>query len=102
MSLSGSIHIPEILLADDDGDDCYLFGDVLNEFDSPTTLTIVRDGEQLMDWLGRNPMPDLLFLDLNMPRKNGFECLSEIKASATLASLPVIVLSTSSEPDIID
>jgi CheY-like chemotaxis protein len=54
-----------------------------------------------MLWLtnGKNKLPDVLFLDLNMPRKNGFECLTEIKQNATLKNLPVVIFSTSSAHD---
>jgi CheY-like chemotaxis protein len=86
-----------ILLADDDKDDCFLFREALSELTIPTDLEIVYDGEQLMDHLNDNAdnLPDVLFLDLNMPRKNGFECLSEIKHHDKLKDLPVIMFSTS-------
>jgi CheY-like chemotaxis protein len=86
-----------ILLADDDKDDCFLFREALSELSIPTDLEIVYDGEQLMDHLNDNAdnLPDVLFLDLNMPRKNGFECLSEIKHNDKLKELPVIMFSTS-------
>ena len=86
-----------ILLADDDTDDCYFLNEALKEFTLPTHLTTVHDGEQLMQQLTKetNELPDVLFLDLNMPRKNGFECLSEIKLNKRLKKLPVIIYSTS-------
>ena len=91
-----------ILLADDDGDDCLLFKDALNELAIRATLTTVHNGEQLMELLlNSHELPDILFLDLNMPRKNGFECLSEIKQNEKLKQLPVIIFSTSFEPDIV-
>lgn len=95
-ALSGTRHI---LLADDDKDDIILFRDVLEELLLPTQLTTVNNGEQLMKLLNdeRGPLPDILFLDLNMPRKNGFECLSEIKRTEKLKRLPVIIFSTSFE-----
>ena len=72
-----------ILLADDDTDDCIFFKKALDELTLPTNLVAVHDGEQLMHLLTNdtNPLPHILYLDLNMPRKNGFECLSEIKLS---------------------
>ena len=92
-----------ILLADDDGDDCLLFQDAFDELDLSAALTTVHNGEQLMQLLLNSPeLPDILFLDLNMPRKNGFECLSEIKQNEKLKQLPVIIFSTSFEPDIVD
>lgn len=93
-----------ILLADDDTDDCIFFQEALEEFIIPTQLTTVHDGEQLMKLLkkGTNELPTVLFLDLNMPRKNGFECLSEIKQSKKLKSLPVIIFSTSFEQEVVN
>ncbi len=62
-----------------------------------TKLTTVDDGERLMSYLSKNinKLPDVLFLDLNMPRKNGAECLKEIKLNKKLQHLPVIIYSTS-------
>ncbi len=79
-----------ILLADDDTDDCVFFKRALKELAIPISLTTVHDGEQLMDFLANktNELPHVLFLDLNMPRKNGFECLSEIKSNEKLSQLP--------------
>ncbi|MGZ3921910.1 MAG: response regulator [Bacteroidia bacterium] len=86
-----------ILLADDDKDDRFLFQEALNEIQYDTELKTVSDGEQLMSYLNEHidKLPDVLFLDLNMPRKNGFECLSEIKINDQLERLPVIMFSTS-------
>lgn len=85
-----------ILLADDDVDDRYFFGRVLKGLSIPTELTTVNDGESLMIWLSDNTenLPQILFLDLNMPRKNGMECLLEIKQDEMLRHLPVIIYST--------
>ena len=96
-----SLHI---LLADDDTDDCIFFEQALNGFSIATNLIAVNDGEELMQYLNdqNNKLPDVLFLDLNMPRKNGFECLLEIKISKTLKHLPVIVYSTSLEQESVD
>lgn len=85
-----------ILLADDDKDDCLLFKEVLNDLQLPVNLTTVNDGEQLINHLSsKSNLPHALFLDLNMPRKNGFECLIEIKNHSTFKNLPVIIYSTS-------
>ena len=92
-----------ILLADDDNDDCILFKDALEELPLSAKLTTVRNGEQLMQLLTQEEqLPNLLFLDLNMPRKSGMECLSEIKQNGKLKKLPVIIYSTSFQVDIID
>lgn len=67
-------------------------------FDPKHTLTMVADGEKLMSYLhARKKLPDVLFLDLNMPRIHGEECLAEIKKSAKLKHLPVIIQSTASD-----
>lgn len=92
-----------ILLADDDIDDCGFFREVLADFLSPTHLTAVNDGEQLMKFLhNTNELPHILFLDLNMPRKNGFECLSEIKLATKLKHFPVVIFSTSFEQEVVN
>lgn len=85
-----------ILLADDDEDDCLFFQEALNELSMAIRLTAVHDGEQLMTLLHENKAqcPDVLFLDLNMPRKNGYECLLEIRSNEQLRQLPVVILST--------
>ena len=90
-----------ILLADDDIDDCLFFKKALEELQLSTHLITVHDGEQLMNFLSENSehLPDVLFLDLSMPRKNGFECLSEIKENKKLKDLPVVMFSTSFPQD---
>jgi CheY-like chemotaxis protein len=87
----------QILLADDDPDDRAFFAAALTEIANPTRLSTVQNGEELMDLLANEnlKLPDVLFLDLNMPRKNGFECLIEIDANEKLKDLSVIIFSTS-------
>lgn len=87
----------QLLLADDDPDDCLFFEQALKEIPVNTSLKMVKNGEVLMQYLlnETNTLPDILFLDLNMPRKNGFECLAEIKTNENLKNLPVVVCSTS-------
>lgn len=94
-----------LLLADDDEDDCAFFKEALEELLLPVSLVTVNDGVQLMDFLADKSaanLPDILFLDLNMPRKNGFECLTEIKKIDRLQKLPVIIFSTSLDMNIVD
>ncbi|KQO21607.1 transcriptional regulator [Flavobacterium sp. Leaf82] len=94
-----------LLLADDDEDDCAFFKEALDELSLPVSLVTVNDGVQLMDFLADHSaenLPDLLFLDLNMPRKNGSECLKEIKENEELKNLPVIIFSTSLDNEIVD
>ena len=93
-----------LLLADDDADDCLFFREALEELPVSSSLKTVYDGEELMNWLStcHNNLPDALFLDLNMPRKSGFECLAEIKLISELKNLPIIIFSTSMDMDVID
>lgn len=97
-----SQHI-NILLADDDQADCLLFKDALEELPVTALLTIVHNGEQVIEELTKegNKLPDVLFLDLNMPRKNGFATLGAIKRSSELQNLPVIIFSTASEQEMV-
>lgn len=93
-----------ILIADDDTDDRLFMDRALRQSGYMHSIRFVDDGEDLMHYLqhqGRYteqnaPWPDLLILDLNMPRKNGFQALSEIKDDPTLRRLPVVVMTTSS------
>lgn len=86
-----------ILLADDDADDRSFFEKALKGIPINTNLSAVNDGEQLMDYLTKTSeqLPDVLFLDLSMPRKGGFECLTEMKENSTLKNIPVVMFSTS-------
>jgi len=90
-----------IILADDDIDDCNFFKEALAALPLSTQLKTVHDGVELMDYLVTNEayLPHVLFLDINMPRKNGFECLSEIKHNEKLKDLPVVMFSTSKSQD---
>lgn len=84
-----------ILLCDDDEDDCFFFKDALNEVDSKLNVTTVNSGDELLAVLTNGTLPDLLFLDLNMPRKNGRECLTQIRQNDKYLQLPVVIYSTS-------
>ena len=90
---------PSIFLADDDDDDCVLFQDAMNEVARDHELVISYDGQELLETLDARvpPEPRVIFIDLNMPRKNGIECLQEIKRTDKLKNIPIIILSTSSQ-----
>ena len=92
-----------ILLSDDDEDDRDFFKRALEVLPVSTQLATVSDGEQLMNYLSENTghLPHVLFLDINMPRKNGFECLKEIKENKATQDLPVVMFSTTNSQDII-
>lgn len=99
-----------ILMADDDPEDRMLAKDALEESRLTNVIEFVEDGEELMDYLCRrgqyhglkgSPLPGLILLDLNMPRKDGREALAEIKADPDLKRIPVVILTTSkAEEDI--
>jgi CheY-like chemotaxis protein len=85
-----------ILLADDDEDDCLFFRDALDELLINSTLSIVNNGADLMAFLEKNisNLPHILFVDLNMPRKTGFDCLTEIRKHEKWSNLSIIMYST--------
>lgn len=87
-----------ILLADDNQGDCLLFEDALNEIDIKTSLTVSNNGKQMMKVLDGSH-PDAIFLDINMPCRNGFECLEDIRNNPELNDIPVIVMSSSNSPE---
>jgi CheY-like chemotaxis protein len=100
-----------ILMAEDDADDRLMTRDAFSECRVRNELRFVEDGQQLMDYLLRRgeyadaeryPLPGVILLDLNMPRKDGRQALAEIKAHPLLKSIPVVVLTTSkAEEDIL-
>lgn len=94
---SKSIHI---LLAEDDQDDCLFFEKALKELSIDATLKIANNGEDLMQLLTNETtkIPDVIFLDINMPRKSGTECLEEIRQNERLKNIPIITISTSNDP----
>ncbi|MEN3322858.1 response regulator [Mariniflexile soesokkakense] len=92
-----------IILADDDEDDRLFFSDAFDELNMNTKVNIFNDGVELMDYLNSEAsiLPNVLFLDLNMPKKSGIECLNEIKANSNMADIAIAIYSTSaSEEDI--
>ena len=92
-----------LLVAEDDPDDRLLMQKAFATLDSEHELRVVDDGEALMDYLHRRgsytareqaPRPDLILLDLNMPRKSGHEALAEIRTTPELRDIPIVVLTT--------
>jgi CheY-like chemotaxis protein len=88
-----------ILLAEDNDDHLFLFRRVVNTLPVQTNLQTVADGIELCNYLHnpKNKLPDIIFLDINMPRKNGLECLREIRDCSTFNHIPVVVYTTSDE-----
>ncbi|SIS42857.1 Response regulator receiver domain-containing protein [Zobellia uliginosa] len=92
-----------IALADDDEDDRMLFSEAIEEITIKTQLTCFKHGQELMEHLNTPniALPNLIFLDLNMPIKNGMQCLKEIRSNPALRDLCIAIYSTSSsEKDI--
>ncbi len=93
----------KIVLADDDKEDRLLFKEAIDEIGINTDLSLCTNGQELMDYLNsqKEILPHVVFLDLNMPVKNGLECLQEIKGDSALRGISVAIYSTSSsEKDI--
>ncbi len=89
---------PNIFYTDDDEDDQELFRGALNEVDDSLVLTTAGDGDALLSLLESTPpVPRLIFLDLNMPRRDGYEVLHLMRASESMKNYPVIVFSTTSD-----
>ncbi|TDD77602.1 response regulator [Flavobacterium caseinilyticum] len=94
-----------ILLVDDDEDDRAFFSEAIQELKMNNKLTLLKDGNDLMDYLilPEIKLPHVLFLDLNMPGKTGIECLKEIRADTRFKDVSIAIYSTSSsEKDIED
>lgn len=95
----------EILLVEDSPADVLIAREALSEAKLLNTIHVAEDGVEALDFLYRRgkfasvPRPDLILLDLNLPRKNGREVLAEIKADGDLKHIPVVVLTTSSDEE---
>ena len=98
----------EVLLVEDDPGDVLMTQEAFDEHKVRNKLNVVRDGEEALSYLRREgdyadaPRPDLILLDLNLPRKDGREVLAEVKADEELRTIPVVVLTTSeAEEDVL-
>ncbi len=93
-----------IVLADDDEDDRLFFTDAFGELKMSTKVQTYNDGVELMNYLNQEDatLPNVLFLDLNMPRKNGIECLKEIKSNHKFNNIAIAIYSTSSSEEHIE
>lgn len=86
--------LKNILFIDDDPDDCYLFTDAIKTSFPAINLKCANSYDEAAVYL-RTTLPDLIFLDLNIPSKNGYECLTELKADDAFRNIPVIIFSSS-------
>ena len=93
-----------ICLADDDEEDRLFFTDAFDELKINTKVSTFNDGVELMNYLNNDDsiLPNVLFLDLNMPKKNGVECLLEIKQNEKLNDIAIAIYSTSSSEEHIE
>jgi CheY-like chemotaxis protein len=88
-----------IILVDDDADDRDLFKEAIASIHPQAEVKTSKDGEELMEYLATvSKMPDVIFLDLNMPRKNGKECLKELRVSEQFQFTPIVIFTTSLNP----
>ena len=93
-----------IFLADDDSDDVELFQEALEEICISCTLTSSKDGIELLNKLScpENSLPEVMFIDVNMPLMNGLECLEQIRLHESLKNIPVVILTTSISPTTVE
>ena len=94
--------IHNILMVDDDEDDQFLFQEALQQINEVCCCEIVSNGSEAIKKLGIPPPPDIIFLDLNMPIMNGFECLRNLRAQENYKDIPVVVYSTTNDKQSIE
>jgi CheY-like chemotaxis protein len=97
-------HSLSVLLVDDDPGDVLMIEEALEQLDSARTVHVVNDGEEALAFLRRKgrftdaPRPDVVLLDLNMPRMDGRQVLADVKSDETLRTIPIVVFTTSQAP----
>ena len=95
MKTTRTLHL---LLIEDNEGDILLTQEALSDIALRNSLTVMRDGEQALDFLqnSKNQLPDIILLDINLPRMDGKEFLSRVKTDPSLRHIPIVVLTTSS------
>lgn len=96
------LSIKSLLIADDDMDDLTLLLSALDVWSSDLNISHVGDGAELLTFLCQDRLPDLILLDINIPKINGIDCLQRIKAAARFDGIPIIMYSTSSNDEVIE
>lgn len=91
-----------VLLVDDDSEESYLFNEALEHANLNIHLSRAHDGNDLISYLVNKPTPDLVFMDINMPYKDGLEALTEIRSNPKFKNLPLIIYSTTKNEDSIN
>jgi len=94
-----SLHV---LFVDDDSDESYLFNEALEHSGLNIQMSKAKDGNDLLSYLRSQPLPDIVFIDLNMPYKDGLEALIEIRKDKKFEKLPLIIYSTTKNNSHID
>ena len=89
--------IDRVLLIDDDADDRMFFKDAVSEINPALVCELTSNGYEALNRLSTEPLPKMIFLDLNMPIMSGFDCLLEIKKRDQLKDIPVIIFTTTSD-----
>jgi CheY-like chemotaxis protein len=105
MSERAGLKLVDVLLVEDDPGDVLITKEAFEHHQIRNNLHVVADGEQALHFLRKSgayagvPTPGLILLDLNLPRRNGFEVLAELKSDRELLTIPVVVLTTSQAPE---
>lgn len=87
-----------IFYADDDAEDREIFCDAIQQINPAIKVVLSKDGQEALEILSvQSQAPDYIFLDINMPRMNGIECLTKLKSDDRLKSIPVIIYSTTAD-----
>jgi CheY-like chemotaxis protein len=90
-----------ILLAEDDDDDAMFFESAVREVDPTSQVVRFVDGLDLINNIASTKRPSILFLDINMPRMNGYECLRRLRNNSVYQELPIVIFSTAGPTDLI-
>ena len=94
----------KIVIVENDEDEQFFMKEGFDATDLFNIIAQIKNGDALMDWLQENPhnLPDVVLSDLNIPGKNGYDVISDVKANPSYSHIPVIITSTSSTKTIID